>query len=105
MPAARVRLVTNMRVYWDQILVGRDEPRMPLTMQTVPTSSRPARMARLLRDVTPDGREPFGYDYERVDATAPWKLMPGRYTREGDVTRAARGPWTIASSSRVRATS
>ena len=36
-------------------------------------------------EVTPDGREPYGYDYDRVSTIVPWKLMPGRYTREGDV--------------------
>jgi hypothetical protein len=37
------------------------------------------------KEVTSDGREPFGYDYSRVSFTSPWKVMPGRYTREGDV--------------------
>ena len=36
-------------------------------------------------EVRPDGREPLSYDYDRVSQTTPWKLMPGRYTREGDV--------------------
>ena len=36
-------------------------------------------------ELTPDGREPYTYDYERVSARSPWKLLPGRYTREGDV--------------------
>jgi hypothetical protein len=36
-------------------------------------------------EVSPDGHEPFSYDYSRVSLTSPWKTMSGRYTREGDV--------------------
>src|SRR5207245_6906413 len=36
-------------------------------------------------ELSPDGREPFAYDYARVSWSAPWKVMPGRYTRTGDV--------------------
>ncbi len=62
-----------------------------------PTARRRTRSTRLdpvtadLRwrgfsaETTPDGREPYGYDYARVSARSPWKLLPGRYTREGDV--------------------
>jgi len=35
--------------------------------------------------VRPDGKEPESYDYQRVTTSSPWKVMPGRYTREGDV--------------------
>jgi hypothetical protein len=34
---------------------------------------------------TASPREPLTFDYDNVTATAPWKQMPGRYTREGDV--------------------
>jgi hypothetical protein len=37
------------------------------------------------REFTPDGREPFGYDYKSISFTSPWKVMTGHYTREGDV--------------------
>jgi hypothetical protein len=37
------------------------------------------------REVTPDGHEPYVYDYGQISFTSPWKVMPGRYTREGDV--------------------
>ena len=82
--AQRVRLLTNMRIYWDQILVG-ERATSPVTMQTIPAQVATLRWRGFSRVVTPDGREPFGYDYEHVESKAPWKLMPGRYTREGDV--------------------
>jgi hypothetical protein len=37
------------------------------------------------RHSTPDGGEPYVFAYEDVTAQSPWKLLPGRYTREGDV--------------------
>ena len=37
------------------------------------------------KEVSPDGREPPGYDYSTVSLTSPWKVMTGYYTREGDV--------------------
>jgi hypothetical protein len=83
--AQRVRLVTNMRIYWDQILVAEKAPD-PDAMQTVPALAATLRWRGFSRVVTPDGREPFGYDYQHVELEAPWKLMPGRYTREGDVS-------------------
>ena len=73
-----------MRIYWDQARVGR----------RAAISGAPARLEAATADlrergfsaeVTPDGREPFGYDYTRVSALSPWKAFPGRYTRTGDV--------------------
>jgi hypothetical protein len=31
------------------------------------------------------GHTTLDFDYARVSAAYPWKMMPGRYTREGDV--------------------
>jgi hypothetical protein len=36
-------------------------------------------------EVRPDGHDPPRYDYARVTLASPWKVMQGRYTREGDV--------------------
>ena len=43
------------------------------------------RWRGLSEEITPDGREPYAYTYERVSRVMPWKAMVGRYTREGDV--------------------
>ena len=83
-PSRRVRIVTNMRVYWDQARVGTVAA-LPLD----PVRLEPARADLVERGfsatVSPDGREPFSYDYDRVSALSPWKAFPGRYTRPGDV--------------------
>ena len=85
-----LRLVTNMRVYWDQILVATAEA-TPADTTGLPTAAASLRWRGFSAEVTPDRREPFGYDYEQVLPTAPWKLMPGRYTREGNVEELLRG--------------
>ncbi|MBA3296178.1 MAG: hypothetical protein H0U19_04525, partial [Acidobacteria bacterium] len=81
---ARLRVRTNMRIYWDQVLIdssaGGEVQRTRIEARTADL-----RWRGYSAEVSPDGREPFGYDYARVLSTAPWKLMPGRYTREGDV--------------------
>jgi tetratricopeptide (TPR) repeat protein len=80
-----VRILTNMRIYWDQILVDTSGGNFPAQMTRLDPVVADLRWRGFSREVTPDGREPFGYDYEQVSYTSPWKVMPGRYTREGDV--------------------
>ena len=80
-----VRIVTNMRILWDQILVGTLDGQSPFQMTRLDPTSAHLNWRGFSREITPDGREPFGYDYQKVSFTSPWKVMPGRYTREGDV--------------------
>jgi Tfp pilus assembly protein PilF len=80
-----VRIVTNMRILWDQILVGTSSNQPGLRMRRLDPVAANLRWRGFSREVTPDGREPFGYDYEQIYFASPWKVMPGRYTREGDV--------------------
>ena len=84
-PDTRVRIVTNMRIYWDRIRVetARQDPRLTVTT-LVPRSARTAWVG-YPREWSPDGKAPFYYDFSQRDATAPWKLHPGNYTRLGDV--------------------
>jgi hypothetical protein len=80
-----VRIVTNMRILWDQILVDTSAEQIPLHMTRLDPISARLRWRGFSREITPDGREPYGYDYEQVSLSSPWKVMPGWYTREGDV--------------------
>ena len=80
-----VRIATNMRVYWDRILVASDGGRVPMRVTRLDPVAADLRWRGFSKEVTPDGREPFSYDYARVSSDSPWKAFPGRYTREGDV--------------------
>ncbi|HEX8773941.1 MAG TPA: FG-GAP-like repeat-containing protein [Pyrinomonadaceae bacterium] len=84
-PSREVRILTSMRIYWDQILVDTSSGDFPASLVRLDPSVASLRWRGFSREVTPDGREPFGYDYEKLSYTSPWKVMPGRYTREGDV--------------------
>src|SRR6185437_7107212 len=90
----QVRIRTNMRIYWDQISVasapvasasGASALRRKLLITRLDPRSADLHWRGFSEEISPDGREPFGYDYDRVTAMSPWKVMAGRYTREGDV--------------------
>lgn len=112
-PSRQVQLRTSMRIYWDQIQVATRDVTLSRALtasgrrERAAVSSSSASVSRATAtDVVPSlvrldpisadlhwrgfsaeatTEEPFTYDYARVSATSPWKLMPGRYTREGDV--------------------
>jgi hypothetical protein len=98
MSASReVRISTSMRIYWDQIQVAwRDRSStLPgalgggrIISTTLDPVSADLRWRGFSAEATKE--EPFTYDYARVSTTSPWKVMPGRYTREGDVRELVR---------------
>ncbi|MEO8520906.1 MAG: FG-GAP-like repeat-containing protein [Acidobacteriota bacterium] len=80
-----VRIRTNMRIYWDQVLVDTSGGGGPTRLTRLDPATASLGWRGFSAEVTPDGREPFLYDYSRVSRESTWKVMPGRYTREGDV--------------------
>ncbi len=80
-----VRLTTNMRIYWDQILVGDTVSADAFTSSTADPMTATLRSRGFSAEVRPDGEDPPGYDYSRVSAESPWKTFVGLFTREGDV--------------------
>jgi Tfp pilus assembly protein PilF len=82
---SRVRIVTSMKIYWDRILVDASDGRAETSLTTLDPLTASLRWRGFSKEGSSDGREPFGYDYDTVSSESPWKLFPGRYTREGDV--------------------
>ena len=89
LPAAsgptEVRIVTNMRIYWDQIQVGTRADTHEVRIDRMEPSGAQLRRRGFSLEISPDGRQPTTFDYDRVTAESQWKTPPGRYTREGDV--------------------
>jgi Tfp pilus assembly protein PilF len=88
--APRLRLRSNMRVYWDQVFLARplDEEGMARMIKVNEIKLGGAHLHRrgFPREHSPDGREPKIYDYGILDDTQPFKVMAGDYTRFGRVT-------------------
>ncbi|MGO9639122.1 MAG: CRTAC1 family protein, partial [Terracidiphilus sp.] len=82
--ARRIRLVTNLEIYWDRVLIDNNvegETRtaeLPLTLATLHFRGYPKQI---------EGASPgdLDYDYDRVSLTGPFQHERGNYTRLGDV--------------------
>ena len=81
----RVRIVTGMRIYWDQILVDSSEGNFKTRTTTLDATAADLHWRGFPREYSPDGRRPLLYDYRTIEPSAPWKTHSGNYTRYGDV--------------------
>lgn len=83
----RIRIKTNLQIYWDQVLVDNGPEQLKYTKRT----ELPLAMAHLAFRGYPqqvDGETPgdLTYHYERISATGPFHWQRGSYTKYGDVT-------------------
>ncbi len=91
--ATRIRLTTNLQIYWDQAHVdneGNASDASPQTMQLRQTELPLSRATLAFRGYPQqlDGRTPgdLTYNYQQISATGPFLPHRGAYTRYGDVT-------------------
>jgi hypothetical protein len=97
-PSCRVRLRTNMDVYWDQIYVAPLRERTPVAALVrggkrtgiyratcLDVHAATLEACGCAQEYTPDGRPPTLYDHDRRDAV-PVTRWSGHLTRLGDVT-------------------
>jgi len=83
----RIRIVTNLQVYWDQVLVDNGAENASHVHQTeVPLAHAGLRFHGYPRQI--DGVSPgdLSYNYDEVSLTGPFQRQRGSYTRFGDVT-------------------
>jgi hypothetical protein len=88
--ARRIRLVTNLEIYWDQVLIDNNgaaeehTEEVPLALAMLHFRGYPTQI---------EGASPgdLDYDYDRVSLTGPFQHQRGNYTRFGDVTALVKG--------------
>jgi len=83
----RIRITTNLQIYWDRALVDNESNELREVRQT----EVPLAMAHLAFRGYPEQIElkspgELTYDYNRISQTGPFLWARGMYTRYGDVT-------------------
>jgi tetratricopeptide (TPR) repeat protein len=81
----RVRIATNLKIYWDQVLVDNSSPGIQARLTEAPLALANSRFRGYPRAVEGDPPADLTYNYEEVSATGPYAHHAGNYTRYGDV--------------------
>jgi hypothetical protein len=81
----RIRLMTNLQIFWDQVLIDQSEDARALTNE-VSLASATLQFRGYPTQI--EGKSPgdLDYDYNRVSLSGPFQRERGSYTRMGDVT-------------------
>ena len=81
----RIRIVTNLQIYWDQVLLDRTAPGNRVRATEVPLAKATLAFHGYPRPVERKTPGDLSYIYEDVSLTGPYARQAGAYTRLGDV--------------------
>jgi tetratricopeptide (TPR) repeat protein len=82
----RIRIRTNMEIYWDYIFFSNDAPELPVVITDMKKLSADLHYRGFSHTFRKGGRYgPHWFDYGSVDKEAKWRDLKGNYTRYGDV--------------------
>ena len=82
----RVRIRTNMNIYWDEVFLSVGAIEAPTRMTVLDPASADLRYRGFSREFRKGGRYgPPWFDYDSVSRDARWRPLAGTFTRLGDV--------------------
>jgi hypothetical protein len=82
----RIRIRTNMEIYWDQIFFSDGNSNAPVVSTILNPVSADIHYRGFSRTFKKGGRYgPHWFDYYDVDKNKKWRDLTGNYTRYGDV--------------------
>ena len=88
--AHRIRLMSNLQIYWDQVLID-DHPQAESRARELPLSSANLRFHGYPRQLEGASPGDLNYDYNQVSLTGPFQRERGSYTHLGDVMPLLKG--------------
>jgi hypothetical protein len=82
----KVRIVTNLCVYWDEIFLSEDGSDVGVTPAPVPLDSADLHFRGFSASrIDPQRKQPDTFFYGQVSPASFWNPTPGLYTRFGSV--------------------
>jgi tetratricopeptide (TPR) repeat protein len=81
----KIRITTNLQVYWDSILIDRSAQNGRVQLNVVPLANANLSFYGHPRQTEGEPRGNVKYVYEEVSPTGPFARQAGDYTRYGDV--------------------
>jgi hypothetical protein len=81
----RIRISTNLQIYWDSILISRTEQDQNVRLTAVPLARADLRFHGFPLKIESQPPGNVRYVYEKASATGPYTRPVGTYTRYGDV--------------------
>lgn len=81
----RIRIWTNLQIYWDSILVDRTSQRQTVRLTAVPLAAANLDFHGFPLKIEDNPPGNVKYVYEQASATGPYTRPAGLYTRYGDV--------------------
>ncbi len=83
---SRLRIITSMELYWDEMFFTVDEPPLEHTLTPLPLLSADLRFRGFSARLPHPEFGPERYDASQITTETQWPPMGGKFTRFGDIT-------------------
>jgi len=81
----RIRIVTNLKIYWDAVRIDQTPESKNLRVSEVPLATATLEFLGYPQEIRLQPASDTVYSYTRRSATGPYARAAGNYTRYGDV--------------------
>lgn len=81
----RIKIVTNMQIYWDRIFFSIDEPNGEFVQTSLDPHAADLHYRGFSKMYRKTRYSPHWFDYSTISSGQQWRDLTGSYTRYGDV--------------------